>query len=294
MFPYNSQFQSGVQPNNTPYLENSFEIVQPPSSSSSIQDQSQSYTGNCQFNSNIGGVSENHLEEARIHPYSMSDYLHTSINADFPIGFSNPQENSYSSPSSQVPFRQSHDNIRPGSSSQDAESLEDITTWSPRIMQEAAAVLMEDSPGATSNYWEDPTSNSHKAFVGDESYCLSSATTICESHPQAVATQSTFQPSPASSSTKRKLKVYQWPPQTDPVLEAKRLRAIKAEKNRSEKEKQERDLNINIRSLDAEVLKLRKERDQRLSAVSQLEDHLSRLDLQNYSGQSSTLPRDGF
>ncbi|XP_042205066.1 uncharacterized protein LOC121854458 [Homarus americanus] len=77
--------------------------------------------------------------------------------------------------------------------------------------------------------------------------------------------------------TDRKLKVYEWPPQSDPKLEKKRIRAIKAFNNRRRVSQQEDNLQKILNNLDNEISTLTVEKYKREHLVTQLEAQVDML-----------------
>lgn len=79
----------------------------------------------------------------------------------------------------------------------------------------------------------------------------------------------------------RKMKVYEWPPQEDPKLEQKRLRAVREFRKRQKEEEEERDLINTLLTTTQETNALRQEVIQSRQMVETLErqvaDTLSQL-----------------
>nr|XP_053634769.1 uncharacterized protein LOC128690222 [Cherax quadricarinatus] len=80
-----------------------------------------------------------------------------------------------------------------------------------------------------------------------------------------------------SSIIGRKLKVYELPPQSDPELEKKRLRAIKALKNRLKKSLQQEEKYSKLDTLTQDVSRLRSEKSRKQQTVAALQAYLSQM-----------------
>ncbi|XP_071513128.1 uncharacterized protein [Panulirus ornatus] len=93
------------------------------------------------------------------------------------------------------------------------------------------------------------------------------------------------QMSSTATLTERKLKVYEWPPQSDPELEKKRMRAIKALRNRLKGSQQEEEQYARLTGLSRDVHQLQQEKQTRQQTVAALEAHLRRLALAASAGQ---------
>ncbi|KAK7065802.1 hypothetical protein SK128_019558 [Halocaridina rubra] len=143
------------------------------------------------------------------------------------------------------------------------EVLEDVTTWSQEPVKTTTEAFHEAGAfNLTSDIGGEVNSLNRKspiAVAEDTSVPKSSLCNI-SSKPSTVC----------SYLSKRKLKAYQWPPQTDPAREAKRLRAIKAYKNRLLQEKNERAMNIELKILTRQVSDLEKEKANLLQRIEQL------------------------
>ncbi|XP_071513106.1 uncharacterized protein [Panulirus ornatus] len=85
------------------------------------------------------------------------------------------------------------------------------------------------------------------------------------------------QMSSTATLTGRKLKVYEWPPQSDPELEKKRMRAIKALRNRLRESQQEEELRMTLSRMDDEVRALTVEKEKRTLMVAQLQEQVESL-----------------
>ncbi|XP_042223882.1 uncharacterized protein LOC121867826 [Homarus americanus] len=80
-----------------------------------------------------------------------------------------------------------------------------------------------------------------------------------------------------ASLTGRKVKVYEWPPQSDPELEKKRKRAIKAFKNRMKDSQQEEEQYMKLDTLTQEVSHLQREKNAREQTVAAMQAYINHL-----------------
>ncbi|XP_053628734.2 uncharacterized protein [Cherax quadricarinatus] len=144
----------------------------------------------------------------------------------------------------------------------------------------------------------------------NDSWTAGDATAVSHFATQATATEGWSAGGPAGGSdqplfpwtndgqtaslTGRKLKAYELPPQSDPKLEKKRLRAIKALKNRLRRSEQEENQYKKLDALTQDVSRLRSEKITKEQKVAALQVYLSQLaisSLPQHTGKCYSLTR---
>nr|XP_045591009.1 uncharacterized protein LOC123753047 [Procambarus clarkii] len=89
--------------------------------------------------------------------------------------------------------------------------------------------------------------------------------------------------SQTAGQTGRKLKVYEWPPQSDPELEKKRRRAIKALRNRMRGIQLEEQQHAKLDAITRDVSRLKEEKRTKQQTVATLQAYLNQLSLSSSS-----------
>ncbi|XP_037798835.1 uncharacterized protein LOC119593881 [Penaeus monodon] len=95
-------------------------------------------------------------------------------------------------------------------------------------------------------------------------------------------------PSPSGSSgdRRRKVKMYDWPKQDDPVLEKRRQLAIKQKKKRDKDEREEMQTRLGIRKTEEEIKNLKMEMAMRGCNISMMQQTLAAYDVNAGYGYS--------
>lgn len=163
----------------------------------------------------------------------------------------------------------------------DHEELEDVSTWNLQTIHQVATSLaqnvsdnpaffdMEDQwPLAPQNAWNDDNSNSSSNAYREEDVLGAYA----DPAPLYAVPGGNGAPQPSTGAAprRRKLKMYEWPPQSDPELEKRRQRAVRQYQQRLKEEQMERNLRRDLEERQGEVATLTAEAHQRQQNVLML------------------------
>ncbi|XP_037798836.1 uncharacterized protein LOC119593882 [Penaeus monodon] len=134
----------------------------------------------------------------------------------------------------------------------------------------------------------------HSASYDDQSYSFgqpeaslyqaSEALTFsADDYSEAPALGGGLSPSPSPSVSggdgRRKVKMYDWPKQDDPVLEKRRQLAIKQKKKRDKDERKEMQTRLGIRKTEEEIKNLKMEMAMRGCNISMMQQTLAAYDV---------------
>ncbi|XP_045117765.1 dual specificity protein kinase shkE-like [Portunus trituberculatus] len=167
----------------------------------------------------------------------------------------------------------------------DNEKLDDVSTWNVQTIHQVAASLaqnvsdnpayfdLEDQwPLASQDAWNDDehenNNNNNNNGYGEEDVLGAYGNTA----PLYAVPSGNGAPQPSTGATprRRKLKMYEWPPQSDPELEKRRQRAVRQYQQRLKEEQMERSLRRQLEERQGEVATLTAEVHQRHQKVLML------------------------
>lgn len=181
------------------------------------------------------------------------------------------------------------------------EKLDDVSTWDMKTIRDVATSMAQNpalfdlqdqwvptlqdttDPCRVWNYEDGDDDDDEEDAWGANGGMDNNHAPFCAAPGSSVVPV----PSEGAAPRRRKLKMYEWPPQADPVLEKKRIRALRQRQQRMKDEELEMNLRRELKARKSEVADLTVEVQRRQQILLELQRRVAQ---QGYN----SLPHGGY